>query len=167
MNVKIKKLVPEAVIPRYQRNGDAGLDLTAISRKYVPVSEDNNPDYFEYGTGLAIQIPEGHVGLLFPRSSNSNVDMSLTNCVGVIDSNYRGEIKARFKVDLTYGEIYNEENDHIFVDMETHPTLIKIHAVGSRIMQLIILPYPSIELVESEELDESVRNDAGFGSSGK
>jgi dUTP pyrophosphatase len=90
MKVNIKKLDEKAVIPKYAKNGDAGLDLVAISRK-----ETDN--YIEYGTGLAIEIPDGFVGLLFPRSSISKMGLSLANSVGVVDSGYRGGIKECVK----------------------------------------------------------------------
>lgn len=80
MKVKIKKLNENAVIPSYSKQGDAGMDLVATSKifdKYGNV---------EYGTGLAMEIPEGYVGLIFPRSSISKKDLALTNAVGVIDS---------------------------------------------------------------------------------
>ena len=97
MKVKIKKLHPDAVIPSYAKPGDAGMDLTAISKR-VETGSDENGEYIEYGTGLAIEIPEGHVGLVFPRSSVSKKDLFLANAVGVIDSGYRGEVKLRFKL---------------------------------------------------------------------
>ena len=86
MIVKIKKLSELAVIPAYGKPGDAGMDLTCTS-----VELDANGNYV-YRTGLAIEIPKGFVGLLFPRSSNANKSLMLTNSVGVIDSGYRGEI---------------------------------------------------------------------------
>jgi len=141
MKVKIKKLVPEAVIPTYAKEGDAGLDITAID-----ILMENNPHYgyIEYSTGLAIEIPEGYVGLLFPRSSISKTGMILANSVGVIDSEYRGEIKFRFKA-IPGTNLYD---------------------IGDRIGQLIIIPYPSIELEETDELSSTHRGDGGFGSSG-
>ena len=80
MLVKVKKLVPEAIIPSYAKPGDAGMDLVATSVDF------NNSQYIEYGTGLAIEIPEGYVGYVFPRSSNSKYDLQLCNSVGIIDS---------------------------------------------------------------------------------
>ena len=91
MKVKIKKLCESAVIPTYAKPGDAGMDLVATSRifdKYGNV---------EYGTGIAMEIPEGYVGLLFPRSSICKQDLALANAVGVVDSCFRGEIKFKFK----------------------------------------------------------------------
>lgn len=140
MKVKIKKLHPKAVIPKYAHPGsDAGLDLVAIDLVY-----NNAYGYYEYGTGLSIEIPENFVGLIFPRSSISNKDMLLTNHVGVVDSGYRGEIRFRFK--------------------ETGAK--NIYQIGEKVGQLLIIPYPQIELVESEELAKSNRGVNGFGSSG-
>lgn len=140
MKVKIKKLHPDAVIPTYAKNGDAGMDLTAISEEW---NEDNS--MVTYDTGLAIEIPKGHVGLLFPRSSVYKTSLDLTNAVGVIDSGYRGSIMFKFRY-LEAGMVYD---------------------VGDRVGQLIILPYPEIEFEEVEELSNSERNDGGFGSTGK
>ena len=80
MKVKIKKLCENAVIPSYAKPGDAGMDLVATSRMFDKYGN------VEYGTGLAMEIPEGYVGLIFPRSSISKKDLALTNAVGVIDS---------------------------------------------------------------------------------
>ena len=142
VKVKIKKLVDHAEIPEYMRDGDAGLDLTATDRY-----ENRDFDYIEYGTGISVQIPVGYVGLIFPRSSISKTPHSLANSVGVIDSNYTGEIKFRFRTtenreDLEYG-------------------------VGDRIGQLIIIPYPKIILEEVDTLDNTNRGSDGFGSSGR
>lgn len=145
MDVKIKKLDPKAVIPKYAKPGDAGMDLTAISYKH-----DDRYDYHVYGTGLAIEIPEGYVGLIVPRSSNRETDAYLPNHVGVIDSGYRGEIMITYKTRFEFSEAddrpYNE---------------------GDRVAQLIIMPYPTINLVEVEELSETERGEGGHGSTGK
>lgn len=139
MKVKVKKLVENAVIPHYAKEGDAGLDLTATS---VEVKGDK----VTYGCGLAFEIPKGYVGLLFPRSSNAQKDLLQTNSVGVIDSGYRGEVTAVFKVTKYFGEAYR---------------------VGERFAQLVILPYPEIELEEAEELSVTERGTGGYGSTGK
>lgn len=139
MKVKVKKLVENAVIPTYAKPGDAGLDLTAT---YVEIKGDN----IIYGCGLAIEIPKGYVGLLFPRSSNAKKDLLLTNSVGVIDSGYRGEVTAVFKKIKYFAEAYK---------------------VGERFAQLVILPYPEIELEEAEELSVTERGTGGYGSTGK
>ena len=80
MEIKIKKHDKNAVIPKYSKYGDAGMDLVATSVDY------SNEYYIEYGTGLAIEIPEGYVGYVFPRSSNSKYDLQLCNSIGIIDS---------------------------------------------------------------------------------
>ena len=141
MKVGIKKLHPDAVIPKYSKPGDAGLDLTAV--------EVINDERFQvtYRTGLAMEIPLGYVGLLFPRSSIRNYEISLSNCVGVIDSGYRGEIQFTFN-----------KNGGI-------PS--KRYEKGDRVGQIIIMPYPEIEFVELDNLTETVRGEGGFGSSGK
>lgn len=143
MRVKIKKLHKDAVIPSYAKAGDAGLDLTAIG---VNILEDIDSNVITYNTGLSIEIPENHVGLIFPRSSIYKKELLLSNSVGVIDSGYRGEIMLKF---ITY----------------QHSKLI--YEVGDRVGQLIILPYPQIEFEEVNELTASHRGNNGFGSSGK
>lgn len=165
MNVKIKKLVPEAVIPSYAKTGDAGMDLTAISREFF-VGKDGS-DYIEYRTGLAIEVPSGFVGLLFPRSSNSKVDLVLANAVGVVDSGYRGEIVFRFKPDTDYDDFVRfEGNKSVFVD-EISSFKNYCYEVGDRVGQLVILPYPQINFIEVEELSTTERNESAFGSTGK
>ena len=144
MVVKIKKLVENAVIPKYSKPGDAGLDLTAVSKT---IDENSN---IVYGTGLAVEIPEGFVGLLFPRSSNSKMDLILTNSVGVIDSGYRGEIELRYKL----------------VGNGSTPSIVGTYNIGDRVGQLVIIPYPSIEFEEVTELSTTERNTGGYGSTG-
>jgi dUTP pyrophosphatase len=142
MIVKIKKLHDNAVIPVYSKPGDAGLDLVATS------IDDDSYNNIVYGTGLAVEIPEGHVGLLYPRSSNSKTDLYLTNHVGVIDSGYRGEIMFKFRPINGIDDAY-------------------IYAVGDRIGQLIIMPYPSVTFKEVDELSTTERGEGGYGSTGK
>ena len=146
MKVRIKKLEEGAIVPSYSKPGDAGLDLTAIK-----ISKDNVGN-ITYHTGLAIEIPEGYVGLLFPRSSVSKKQLFLTNSVGVIDSGYRGEIMAKFKPVMgSYETILDlfESNEY---------------EVNDRVEQLIIMPYPEIEFEEVENLSSSERGYEGFGS---
>lgn len=171
MEIKIKRLCENAVIPSYAKPGDAGMDLVATSRifdKYGNV---------EYGTGLAIEIPEGYVGLLFARSSISKQDLSLANAVGVIDSGYRGEIKFKFKPTLSYMDlgttedvqgIYKESNTSDFAiitsGIQKDPMEDSIYKVGDRIGQIIIMPYPKISFKEVDELSTTERGEGGFGS---
>lgn len=137
LKVRFKKLYQDAVIPSYAKNGDAGLDLTATHMTW----EEN---FIEYGTGIAVEIPQGYVGLVFPRSSVSKKEnFYLKNSVGVIDSGYRGEIKLRF----------NKSDSH--------------YQAGEKIGQLIIIPYPTIYLEEVEELSSTERGEGGFGSTGQ
>lgn len=137
MKVKIKKLHPDAFIPKYAKAGDAGMDLTAVEM-------EREWNIVTYKTGLAVEIPEGHVGLLFPRSSVYKTSMVLSNCVGVIDSGYRGEIMMKFRS--------TESN--------------KAYEVGDRVGQLIILPYPQVEFEEVENLSSTERGSGGYGSTG-
>lgn len=139
VTVKFKKLAENAVIPTKGTPDSAGFDLTATSRTFTGGK-------WVYGTGIAMEIPKGYVGLAFPRSSVSNKNMSLANSVGVIDSDYRGEITAKFRPDADYPVVYN---------------------VGERIAQIIIIPYPEVEFEEVEELSDTDRGTGGYGSTGK
>lgn len=139
ITLKVKKLVPEARLPARANSTDAGLDLTATSRTL-------RQSYVEYGTGLAVEIPYGHVGLLFPRSSVSNKDLVLANSVGVIDSGYRGEVCLRFKI---------------------HSLGENVYTIGEKVGQLIILPYPQVLICEEESLSQTERGEGGFGSTDK
>ena len=148
MKVRIKKLNEGAKVPSYSKEGDAGLDFTAVE-----ISRDNVGN-ITYHTGLAVEIPQGYVGLLFPRSSISKKQQFLTNGVGMIDSSYRGEIMAKFKPVMgTYDTILDlfESNEY---------------EIGDRVVQLLIIPYPQIEFEEVEELSETERNTGGYGSTG-
>ena len=145
MQVKVKKLDPKAVIPTKAHVNDAGFDLYAVSKEEACKLKGG---FIEYGTGLSFEIPEGHVGYLFPRSSISKTDMRLANSVGVIDAGYRGEVKFRFKVPHSKRGIALE------------------YDTGDRIGQLIIMPIPAVTLLEVEELDDTERGSGAFGSSG-
>jgi dUTP pyrophosphatase len=139
INIKIKKLKENAVIPTYSKNGDAGMDLTATEI----LSEDL--DTITYGTGLAFEIPKGYVGLVFPRSSIRKYELQLSNSVGVIDSGYRGEVQA------TFNKIHNK---------------LENYEVGDRVAQIMIIPYPQIKFIETQELSDTDRGTGGFGSTG-
>ncbi len=140
MKVKLKKLNENVKLPVYAKTGDAGLDIKATR-----IESENNYS-ITYGTDLCIEVPFGYVGLIFPRSSIRNYDLSLSNCVGVVDSGYRGEIMATFKKTKLDGMYYD---------------------VDDKIMQIIILPYPSIEFEFVDELSETERGEGGFGHTGK
>jgi dUTP pyrophosphatase len=143
MKVKIKKLVENAVAPIYATEGAAGMDLTATSKRY---DDENN---VVYGVGLAFEIPKGYVGLLFPRSSNAKKDLLLSNSVGCLDSDYRGEVSFKFK---RIKKWFKKEKEY---------------EVGDRIGQIVIVKIPTIEFVESEKLSETERGKGGYGSTGK
>ena len=166
MKVKIKKLNDAAIIPSYVKHGDAGMDLTATSKIY---DEYGN---VAYGTGLAFEIPEGYVGLLFPRSSNCKQDLILSNSVGVLDSGYRGEVMFKFKpslifADNTYVPGYAADSFDVVAIPKTNDYDYKEYEIGDRIGQIIIMPYPKVEFEEVEELSETERGTGGFGSTGK
>jgi len=137
MRIRIKKLHQDAVVPRYAHFGDAAVDLVA-TKKW----EDDHGNVC-YGTGLAMEIPENHVGLLFPRSSVSKTNLRLTNAVGVIDSGYRGEVMLKF-----------DKNG----DKQYEP--------GDRVGQLMLVPIQSIQFVQVANLPGSDRGHGGFGSTG-
>ena len=143
MKVRIKKLSELAVVPTYAKDGDAGMDLVATSIISTTSTQ------ITYGIGLALEIPKGFVGLIFPRSSVRKTRLMLSNCVGVVDSGYRGELQA------TFNKINNDsvsENDY---------------KVGDRIAQIMIIPHPEIEFEEADELSDTERGEGGFGSTGK
>ena len=141
MIVRFKKVHPDAVVPTKAHPTDAGFDLTCTS-----VDEDLVKNIVTYGTGIAVEIPQGYVGLVFPRSSVYKVQLQLSNSVGVIDSGYRGEITFKFRI--------------------VHPH-IRRYGVGERIGQLVIIPYPEIEFEEADSLEDSDRGTGGYGSTGK
>ena len=155
MEVKFKKLDERAVVPKYASEGDAGLDLVFTSKEW-----NKDLGFVEFGTGLAVEIPKGYVGLIFPRSSISKTKYTLANSVGVIDSGYRGEVKFRFF--LNSAGLYN-------LDDEPRNGFNKLteYGIGDKIGQLIIMPYPSIEPIEVDELSDTQRGYGGFGSTGK
>lgn len=155
MEVKIKKLSQDAVVPTYAKHGDAGMDLTATSKTY-----DDNGNVV-YGTSLAFEIPENYVGLLFPRSSNTKKDLILGNSVGVIDSGYRGEVILIFKKNMNVNKFENAiKSREKFISLDEYE-------VGERVGQIIIMPYPKVTFIEVNALGTSERGNGGFGSSGK
>ena len=138
IKLKIKKLKDRAKIPNYAKKGDAGIDLIATTTV-------SNGYFIEYGTDLAMEIPEGHVGYIFPRSSISKTDHYLRNSVGVIDSGYRGEIKIRMSIPELGRKQYKN---------------------GDKKAQLIIMKLPWVDIEEVDELSETDRGEGGFGSTG-
>ena len=140
LEIKFKKLVETAKIPTKAHPTDAGADLTAVSREW-----NEELKCWIYGTGIATEIPEGYVGLVFPRSSIRKYTLAQCNAVGIIDAHYRGEIMVSYK----------STND-----------VQKLYKIGDKIAQLIILPYPEVSYTEVETLSETDRGENGHGSSG-
>lgn len=148
VTVKFKRLNKDAVLPTYAKPGDAGLDITTTSNGKP--HESDGTYYVEYDTGLAVEIPTGFVGLVFPRSSISLTSYYLANAVGVIDSGYRGEIKFRFRVDAMPTLLAHKK--------------VKAYHKGDKIGQLIVLPYPKVVVKEASDLSITDRGAGGFGS---
>lgn len=143
IDLPFKKLHEDAILPEYATEGSAGKDCYAVGEPEI------KPTCVVYKLGWATAIPEGHVGFLFPRSSNSKKDLLLSNSVGVIDSDYRGEVQARFR------DVSDAEEAGIMYEK------------GEAVCQLIVMPYPKVRSFWTEELDETVRGDGGFGSTTK
>lgn len=139
--VDFKKLHPDAVEPKAMTAGACGFDMVAVSRKAHAL-------YMEYGTGISVSIPFGYVGLLAPRSSVTNLGWFLGNSVGVIDSDYTGEIKFRF---------YQQSE----LVRAVYP-----YDIGDRLGQLVLVPCPSVKFVEVKELADTERGLGGYGSTG-
>ena len=139
MKVRFKKNNKNAITPTYASPGDACLDLYAAS-----VEIKNNELVID--TGIALEIPDGFVGLVFPRSSISKTSYMLKNSVGVIDSGYRGSVIIKLR---SFQEF-----------------VLNTYEAGDRVAQIMIIPRPQIELLEVEELSDSVRGEGGFGSTG-
>ncbi len=136
LEVKFKKLTEDAVTPKRMSEGAAGFDLyaTSITR---------TAQYVEYGTGIAVEIPEGYAGFLFARSSCSKRGLSLCNGVGVIDADYRGELKVRY---YAVSEFFGQ------------------WGIGDRIAQISFLPIPLVKLIQTDSLKATDRGEGGFGS---
>jgi dUTP pyrophosphatase len=145
MKIKFKKLAPNAVTPTKAHPTDAGFDLTATSQRYDEYGAS------VYGTGIAVEIPDGYVGLLFPRSSIAKRDLTVANAVGVIDAGYRGEILLKFKPAAKWN--FSEHAGYYY-------------RVGERIAQLIIMPLPEVTFEEADTLEHGERGANGYGSTG-
>lgn len=154
MNLKLKKLHPEALLPVYATDGAACFDLHALGSDWHPSAQQYgmpvHPGSSQvFRTGLAFEIPEGHAMLVFSRSGHGfNHDIRLANCVGVIDSDYRGEVKVKLVGDGAHG------------------TGLKV-LPGDRIAQALVLPVSRVTLVDADALSETERGEGGFGSTGE
>lgn len=145
MRIRFKKFHPEAKMPTRATNGAAGWDLYTVDE--AGIRDDGK--MLNYRTGLGVEIPKGYVGLIFPRSSIYKTELTLANCVGVIDSDYRGEIRFMFRAI----DAFNEE--------------AKVYLEDDRIGQLVLTKYEEMEFEEVDNLEETARGENGFGSSGR
>ena len=184
IEIKIKKMSENAVIPKYAIDGDVGMDLTAIDVEY-----DEEKDMYIYHTGISIESPKHYGVLIFPRSSNRNTDAYICNHVPVIDTAvYRGEIMICFKnrdslnqialkeeMDelLTSLQVYREPSDAVeeaykaYDKAKEDPMKYAPYKVGDRICQMVVIPYPNVLFKETDELSKTERGEKGFGSTGK
>ena len=143
MTLAFKRLSDAARVPTRAHDGDAGLDLYAAETATLQPGARAS-----VGTGIAVAIPEGHAGLVLPRSGlAAKHGISVVNAPGLIDAGYRGEVRVL---------LLNTDRDAAF-DVE----------VGDRIAQLLITPFAAPDLAEAEDLDQTVRGEGGFGSSGR
>jgi dUTP pyrophosphatase len=174
MEIRYKKLIPEAKAPLKIIEVDAGFDLYSTS-----IIE--TPDFIEYKTGLAFEIPVGYAGFLFPRSSVTKYDLILKNSIGLIDASFRGEIVCRFAKVINdvfrdadcikekksfWGRLLSTKKSN-FIDIWFLPRKIKKFEVGERVAQIVFIEIPKITLIEATELSETERGTGGFGHTGK
>lgn len=140
--IRVKKLHPAAIIPRYQTPGAACFDLHALEGAYVCALEN-----WTFRTGLAFEVPPGHVMLVFSRSGHGfKHGIRLANCVGVVDSDYRGEVFVKLTNDEDRGNYEVQK--------------------GERIAQAMVIPVHQWQLVEADELSDTQRGTGGLGSTG-
>ena len=188
ITVKFKKLHPDAIIPSYAHDGDVCMDLTAISVEY-----DKEKDMYIYHTGLSFESDFNVGQFLFVRSSNRKTDAYLCNHVGIADSAiYRGEIMLCFKNRTSLEDrIFIESSKSFFEGLKSFgtknlglgiacerkeekekdmrnidPLEFAPYKVGDRVAQMVFINYPTVNLVEVDELSDSVRGDGAFGSTG-
>lgn len=141
MQIKTKRLTPESKLPTYATDGSGCFDIYSTSTLFL-----HGCDNGVFDTGLSFEIPVGYVMLVFSRSGHGfKNDIRLANCVGIIDSDYRGELKVK---------LTNDGLDAMFID------------VGDRIAQALVIPFEQVQFLEVEALSTTDRGDGGFGSTG-
>ena len=144
MEIKIKRLNERAKIPTFGTEFSAGADLYCAEEHEISVCSGQK---CSIGTGISMEIPEGYVGLVFARSGLACKNgLRLCNSVGVIDADYRGEIKV----------VLHNDSEYV---REIKP--------GERVAQMIVMPYPKVSFIEVEELSDTVRGKSGFGGTGR
>ena len=142
--VKVKKLTETAVLPKYSTLSAAGADLCANTQEEIVIKPGQT---VFVKTGISLEIPEGYVGLIYARSSSAcKRGLAPANKVGVIDSDYRGEVMVALL-------------NHSDTEQTIQP--------NERIAQLVITPYLAVDFTESDELSDTTRGEGGFGSTGK
>jgi dUTP pyrophosphatase len=139
VNIKIKKLHPDAILPSYAHPGDAGLDIYSVEDKIIKAGER-----ILVSTGISIEIPEGFVGLVWDKSGLAN-NFGLKTMGGVMDAGYRGEYKI---------VLFNTSKEDYFIKR------------GSKIAQLLVQPIITAEIEQVQELSDTSRGQGGFGSTG-
>jgi dUTP pyrophosphatase len=143
VDIRVAKLTPEAKLPTRAHDGDAGMDLYASEAAHIGPGER-----WSVGTGIALEIPDGHAGLVLPRSGLAREHgIALVNGPGLIDPGYRGEVRVLL--------------------LNTDPAETFRVEAGDRIAQLVVTPIALAEPVETEALADSTRGEGGFGSSGR
>lgn len=159
--VKVKKLHPEAVLPKQAQASDAGYDLVAIDDGEIKWAEGPSGEntgliqYIQYRCGISVEPPVGYHIEIFPRSSITKYDLMLANSIGLIDEGYRGEILVRFKVALPLHDV-----------KVVRGLPIKKYLKGDRIAQMVLRKTVRASFVEAEDLSDSQRGSGGFGSTG-
>lgn len=144
MEIKIKRLNERAKIPTFGTEFSAGADLYCAEEHEISVCSGQK---CSIGTGISMEIPEGYVGLVFARSGLACKNgLRLCNSVGVIDADYRGEIKV----------VLHNDSEYV---REIKP--------GERVAQMIVMPYPKVSFIEVKELSDTVRGESGFGGTGR
>lgn len=151
VQMRVKRVHPDAIIPAYQNDGDACFDLHCISGALIGPRKTGCEEALgfavEFRTGLAFEVPAGYALMIYSRSGHGfNHSLRLANCVGVIDSGYRGEVKVKLRMDSL--------SEHYGV------------MAGDRIAQAMLIPVPHVRLVLADDLTDTARGVGGFGSTG-
>jgi dUTP pyrophosphatase len=140
--MNIQKTHPDAIIPTYATEGSAAFDLYAIT-----LDDTSNPSTATFGTGLAFEVPQGHVMLVFSRSGHGfKSDVRLSNCVGVIDPDYRGEVKVKLRADGEQAPVIKQ---------------------GDRVAQALVVKADRQDFTVVDSLSTTERGAKGFGSTGQ
>lgn len=158
MQLKVKKLHPDAILPKYQTAGAACFDLHALDVRARPLFPDGT---IVYRTGLSFEVPPGMVMMIYSRSGHGfKNDVRLSNCVGVIDSDYRGEVMVKLicdksaHIDYSSSKVPDPDESYMMINP------------GDRIAQAMIIPVQQVQLVEVDELGTTDRGVGGMGSTG-